>query len=63
MATHIGNRRIQLQGAISDEVTSLSLANSGAITATAQASLPVYDEDGNLLGHIALWDEPTLEAP
>ena len=37
----------------------LSVVGS-AIAATATHTVPVYDEDGNLLGHMALFDTADL---
>ena len=44
----------------SEATTGLSLVGGSNITATAQASLPVYNEKGVLLGYIALFDTSTL---
>lgn len=45
---------------VSVESTSgLSVVGS-TIAATATATLPIYDEDGTLLGHVALFDTANL---
>ena len=43
-----------------EATTGLSIVGGTNITANAQASLPVYDENGTLLGHVALFDTATL---
>ena len=61
MATHIGTKNLQMQDAVSDEATTgLSLTPTTAIDASATGTLPVYDEDGTLLGYLALFDTNTL---
>lgn len=43
-----------------EATTGLALVGGTAITATAQASLPVYDEHGVLLGYVALFATAAL---
>lgn len=45
---------------ISEEAAAVSLVGGSAILADTTYSLPVYDEEGTLLGYIALFDTPTL---
>ena len=48
------------KGKVSQEATTgLSVVGS-SIAATATATVPVYDEKGNLLGHVALFDTANL---
>lgn len=42
-----------------EATTGLSVVGS-TIAATATATVPVYDENGTLLGHIALFDTANL---
>ena len=52
---------LTLKDKVSEEATTgLALVGGSAITANAQASLPVYDENGTLLGYVALFDTATL---
>lgn len=45
---------------VSKEATVVTLVGGTAITATTTNSLPVYDENGDILGYIALFDTATL---
>lgn len=50
-----------LKDKVSAEVTTgLSLVGGTNIVADAIASIPLYDENGTLLGHVALFDTATL---
>ena len=45
---------------VSAEVTASALVGGTAILATTTGSIPAYDEKGNILGYIALFDTATL---
>lgn len=45
---------------VSKEFTAAVLVGGSAVLATTTGSLPVYDEEGVLLGYIALFDTATL---
>jgi hypothetical protein len=51
---------IVMKDNISKELTASALVGGTAILATTTGSLPVYDEHGNILGYIALFDTDTL---
>ena len=51
---------IVMKDKVSKELTASALIGGTAILATTTGSLPIYDETGNLLGYIALFDTPTL---
>lgn len=54
------DKLLVLKEPVTKEMTSgLSVVGS-AIAATATHTVPVYDEDGNLLGHMALFDTADL---
>ena len=48
------------KNAISVEATAVTLVGGTNILADTTYSLPAYDEKGNLLGYLALFDTPTL---
>ena len=54
------DKLIVMKDKVSKEVTASALVGGTAILATTTGSLPVYDESGNVLGYIALFDTATL---
>ena len=54
------DKLLVMKDKVSKEVTASALVGGTAILATTTGSLPVYDEKGNILGYIALFDTPTL---
>lgn len=54
------DKLIVMKDSISKEATVATLVGGTAITATTTNSLPVYDENGDILGYIALFDTATL---
>ena len=51
---------IVMKDKVSVEASAVTLVGGTAILADTTYSLPVYDEKGNLLGYIALFDTATL---
>lgn len=51
---------IVMKDKVSKELTASALVGGSAILATTTGSLPVYDENGDVLGYIALFDTATL---
>lgn len=54
------DKLIVMKDKVSKEVTASALVGGSAILATTTGSLPVYDENGDILGYIALFDTATL---
>jgi len=54
------DKLIVMKSAVSKELTASALVGGTAILATTTGSLPVYDENGNVLGYIALFDTASL---
>ena len=54
------DKLIVMKDKVSKEVTASALVGASAILATTTGSLPVYDENGDILGYIALFDTATL---
>jgi hypothetical protein len=53
------DKLLVLKGKVSEEVTAATVVGTN-ILATTTYSLPVYDERGTLLGHVALFDTAAL---
>lgn len=51
---------VVMKDAVSKEATTGLTVVGSTIAATATATIPVYDEKGVLLGHVALFDTATL---
>lgn len=51
---------IVMKNKVSAEATAVTLVGGTNIVADTTYSLPVYDEQGILLGYMALFDTPTL---
>jgi len=54
------SKLIVCKDVISKEFSAQTLVGGTNIVADTTGSLPVYDENGTLLGYIALFDTPTL---
>ncbi len=54
------DKLIVMKDKVSKEATAVALVGASAILATTTNSLPVYDENGDILGYIALFDTATL---
>jgi len=54
------DKLIVMKSAVSKEITASALVGGTAILATTTGSLPVYDENGDVLGYIALFDTASL---
>ncbi len=51
---------IVMKDKVSKEATTGLTVVGSTIAATATATIPVYDENGDLLGHVALFDTAAL---
>ena len=54
------DKLIVMKSAVSKEFNAVTLIGGTNIIADTTGSLPVYDEGGNILGYIALFDTATL---
>jgi len=54
------DKLLVMKDKVSREANAVTLVGGSAITATTTNSIPAYDEDGNILGYIALFDTDTL---
>ena len=54
------DKLIVMKDSVSKEATTGLAVVGSTIAATATATIPVYNEKGDLLGHVALFDTATL---